>query len=51
MLRAVAINSANAGDEALRRLYETAFPVGEQIPYADIVAALRAAWGKIPGQQ
>lgn len=40
MLRAVQINSCNAGDVALRRLYETAFPVGEQIPYDDLVHLL-----------
>ena len=39
-MRAVAINSANAGDEALRRIYETAFPVGEQIPYDDLIHLL-----------
>ncbi len=39
-MRTVAINSANAGDEALRRLYETAFPVGEQIPYDDLIHLL-----------
>ena len=37
MLRAVEINSRKAGDEELRRLYETAFPVGEQIPYDDLI--------------
>ena len=40
MLRAVQINSCNAGDVALRRLYETAFPVGEQIPYDDLIHLL-----------
>jgi len=40
MLRTVAINSRNAGDEELRRLYETAFPVGEQIPYDDLIHLL-----------
>lgn len=40
MLRTVDINSANAGDEQLRRLYETAFPVGEQIPYDDLIHLL-----------
>ena len=39
-MRTVAINSANAGNEALRRLYETAFPVGEQIPYDDLIHLL-----------
>ena len=37
MLRAVDINSDSAGDEALRRLYETAFPDGEQIPYDELI--------------
>ena len=40
MLRAVQINSCNAGNVALRRLYETAFPVGEQIPYDDLIHLL-----------
>ncbi len=40
MLRQVQINSGNADDEALRRLYETAFPVGEQIPYDDLIHLL-----------
>ena len=42
MLRIVEINSANAENAALRRLYETAFPVGEQIPYDDIIHLLDA---------
>lgn len=42
MLRTKAINSGNAGDEQLRRLYETAFPVGEQIPYDDLIHLLDA---------
>ena len=40
MLRGVQINSCNAGNVALRRLYETAFPVGEQIPYDDLIHLL-----------
>ena len=40
MLRAVEINSGKARDEELRRLYETAFPVGEQIPYDDLIHLL-----------
>ncbi len=40
MLRLVDINSENARDEELRRLYETAFPVGEQIPYDDLIHLL-----------
>ncbi len=40
MLRAVQINSCNAGNLALRQLYETAFPVGEQIPYDDLIHLL-----------
>lgn len=31
------ITSANAGEEQLRQLYETAFPVEEQIPWNDII--------------
>ena len=42
MLKAIQINSTNANDEALRRLYETAFPVEEQIPYDDLVYLLDA---------
>ena len=34
------INSVTADDEQLRRLYETAFPVEEQIPYDDIIHLL-----------
>ena len=40
MLTTTAITSANADDAALRRLYETAFPVEEQIPYDDIIRLL-----------
>ena len=40
MLRSVNINSRNADDAALRRLYETAFPVGEQIPYNELIQLL-----------
>lgn len=40
MLRTVEINSANADNAALRRLYETAFPEGEQIPYDDLIHLL-----------
>ena len=40
MLRQVEINSKNAGDAALRELYETAFPVGEQIPYDELIQLL-----------
>lgn len=40
MLRAVQIHSGNADDEQLRRLYETAFPVEEQIPYHDLIYLL-----------
>ena len=42
MLRFVEINSKNADDEQLRRLYETAFPVQEQIPYDDLIHLLDA---------
>ena len=37
MLKTTSINSKNAQDEALKRLYETAFPEGEQIPYNDLI--------------
>ena len=40
MLRTVAINSTNASNEELRRLYETAFPAGEQIPYDELIHLL-----------
>ena len=40
MLRTVEINSSNANSEQLRRLYERAFPVGEQIPYDDLIHLL-----------
>lgn len=36
MLRTVEINSSNMGDEVLRHLYETAFPVEEQVPYDEL---------------
>lgn len=42
MLKAIQINSSNADDAALRRLYETAFPVEEQIPYDDLIYLLDA---------
>ena len=50
MLITRAISSGNADNPALRRPYEAAFPEGEQIPYDDIVALLRAAWTNMPGQ-
>ena len=40
MLKTAKINSSNADDEQLRRLYETAFPVQEQIPYDDLIQLL-----------
>lgn len=40
MLKDVFINSNNAHDAELRRLYETAFPEGEQIPYNELVHLL-----------
>ena len=40
MLRTVKINSGNADNVELRRLYETAFPVQEQIPYDDLIHLL-----------
>ena len=42
MLRTKAINSGNADDVELRRLYETAFPLQEQIPYDDLIHLLDA---------
>ncbi len=40
MLRSVEIHSGNADDKALRELYETTFPVEEQIPYDDLIHLL-----------
>ena len=40
MLRRVEIDSRNADDVQLRRLYETAFPEGEQIPYDELILLL-----------
>ena len=40
MLNIVTINSGNADNEELRRLYETAFPEQEQIPYEDLIELL-----------
>lgn len=40
MLKTVNIHSQNANNEELRRLYETAFPDGEQIPYDDLICLL-----------
>ncbi len=51
MMTTSKITSSNADNPALRRLYETAFPEGEQIRYDDIVAALRAAWVNMPGRR
>ena len=42
MLTTVQINSTNARDRELERLYETAFPVQEQIPYDHIIHLLDA---------
>ena len=39
-LKQVHINSANADDAQLRQLYETAFPVQEQIPYDELIQLL-----------
>ena len=39
-MRLVEINSGNADEKALRELYETAFPVEEQIPYDELVNLL-----------
>ena len=49
MLTTSTITNGNADNPALRRLYETAFPEGKQIPYDDIVALLRAAWANMTG--
>ena len=40
MLTNRSINSSTAADDQLRRLYETAFPVGEQIPYDELIPLL-----------
>ena len=40
MLTSLAITSRNANDKGLRNLYETAFPVEEQIPYDDLIYLL-----------
>lgn len=40
MLTTVQINSTNADNEALRALYESAFPAEEQIPYDDLIHLL-----------
>ena len=40
MLTTRQINSGNADNEELRRLYETAFPEQEQIPYDDLIELL-----------
>ena len=42
MLKTVQINSGNADNVELRRLYETAFPAQEQIPYDDLIHLLDA---------
>lgn len=42
MLRTIPITSKNADNEELRRLYWTAFPVEEQIPYDDLIHLLDA---------
>lgn len=42
MLRTIEINSGNADNEQLRQLYETAFPVEEQIPYNELIYLLDA---------
>ncbi len=50
MLTTSTISSGNADSPALRRLYETAFPEREQLPYDDIVALLLAVWTNMSGQ-
>ena len=42
MLRTIEINGKKARDVELRRLYETAFPVEEQIPYDELICLLNA---------
>lgn len=42
MLTSIVINSTTAADKQLRRLYETAFPVEEQIPYDELICLLDA---------
>jgi GNAT superfamily N-acetyltransferase len=37
MLRKIQIDSGNVDDPELRRIYGTAFPVEEQIPYDDLI--------------
>lgn len=41
MLRRKRIDSSNADDADLRHLYETAFPVEEQIPYDELIDLLK----------
>lgn len=40
MIQQIEINSGNANDRELKNLYETAFPVKEQIPYDDLIYLL-----------
>jgi len=40
MLKTTKITSQNADNKELRKLYETAFPVEEQIPYDDLIHLL-----------
>ena len=40
MMRTNPITAANA-DERIKRLYETAFPQGEQIPWNDLMRLIR----------
>ena len=42
MLKTKHIHSANADDDQLRQLYQTAFPVEEQIPYDELIYLLEA---------
>lgn len=42
MFKTVQISSQNAQDEQLKQLYETAFPVQEQIPYDELIHLLDA---------
>lgn len=41
MMKSLDINSERARDGELKRLYETAFPVEEQIPYDDLIHLLQ----------
>ena len=45
MIKAKKLDSVTALDVQVRRLYETAFPVEEQIPYEDLMVLMeRLSW-------